>query len=176
MAIVILEGSDCTGKTTFCEMLAEKTGYEILKGSSFKISELGADGMFEHMMNLLDKKNIIIDRFFYSNLVYGKLYNYPMMRESQYMRLANRLNETALVVYLHANPITIAERMNIRGDDMVKVDDIYNILEGYKKEMNGIFAPKLSLSFDTTESNFNVATSLVKEFVDLNEYKMYFKA
>ena len=171
--IIVLEGCDCVGKTTFAEMLSEKTGYEIVKGSSFEISELGADGMFNHMMELLDRDNIIIDRFFYSNLVYGELYNYPMMSPIQYMKLTEKLNKKALVLYLQASPYVIAERMAIRGDDMIKVQDIGSILGTYLQDMNGIFMPKLMLSIDTTVSNFDYLTDMIKGVIKQETFRKF---
>ena len=169
--IIVLEGCDCVGKTTFAEMLSEKTGYEIVKGSSFEISELGADGMFNHMMKLLDRESIIIDRFFYSNLVYGKLYNYPMMSISQYMDLTNKLNKKALVLYLQAYHYAIVERMEKRGDDMIKADDIGRILDLYRESMNGIFMPKLMLSIDTTNANFDYHTNMIKGVIEQESFR-----
>lgn len=175
MGIIVLEGCDCVGKTTFAEMLAKKTGYEIVKGSSFEISELGADGMYEHMMELLDRDNIIIDRFFYSNLVYGKLYRYPMMDVSQYMNLATKLNQRALLVYLQASPFIIAERMAKRGDDMIKIADINGIVEEYSNEITGRFMPKMMISLDTTISDFNIATGMINEIISQDLTKTYIR-
>lgn len=176
MSIIVLEGCDCVGKTTFANKLAERTGFEIVKGSSFEISELGADGMFEHMMGLLDRKNIIIDRFFYSNLVYGLLYQYPMMTAKQYAELTKKLNKTALVVYLHTDRLTIEERMKNRGDDMIKIDEIPAILKQYKLIMTSdSFSPKTMIALETSDSNFNVATAMVGEMVDLDLTKIYIK-
>lgn len=171
--ILILEGCDCVGKTTFAERLSERTGYEIVKGSSFEISELGADGMFEHMMALLDRKDIIIDRFFYSNIVYGYMYNYPVMSIDQYLELRDKMNKKALLVYLHAPTAVLKERMEKRGDDMIKVDEIALIKESYRDILQGLTTPKTMLSLDTNDSNFDIATSMVTEFVKLQETAMY---
>jgi len=171
--IIILEGCDCAGKTTFAEKLSERTGYEIVKGSSFEISELGADGMFKHMMELLDRKNIIIDRFFYSNAIYGDMYGYPTMEVDQYVKLRNKMNEKALLVYLHAPTHILESRMRKRGDDMIKVEDIRDIKEYYRDVLQGLLTPKTLLSLDTNESNFDIATSMVAEFVKLQETAMY---
>lgn len=170
---IIAEGCDCVGKTTFAEMLAKKTGYEIIKGSSFEISELGSDGMFEYMMKLLDRKGVIIDRFFYSNLVYGKLYNYPMMTPEQYRLLADKLNKNALVLYLHAPADVIKQRMNNRGDDMIKQEEVDSILGEYREVMHGDFRPKTMLSLDTSDSNFTFATTMVADMLDLEMTKIY---
>ena len=163
---IILEGSDCTGKTTFAQKLSEKLGFEVVKGSSFEIAELGADGMFEHMMSLLDRDDIIIDRFFYSNLVYGRLFNYPMMNPEQYDQLVDKLEGNGLLIYLHAPEGIIRYRMKKRGDDMIKADDISNILASYKEELYGDFRPRLMMAFDTTDTDFEPETDLIKYIFD----------
>lgn len=172
MAIIILEGVDCAGKTTFAEKLAERTGYAIVKGSSFEIAEYGAEKMFAHMMSLLDLNNVIIDRFFYSNLVYGSLYNYPMMEYSQYLQLREKMNKKALLVYLHAPTTVLRERMEKRGDDMIKADDLRTIKKAYSEALNVLATPKMMLSLDTENSNFNVTTAMVTEFINLQETRM----
>ncbi|UGO50959.1 thymidylate kinase [Bacillus phage vB_BanS_Nate] len=171
--IIILEGADCAGKSTFAKELSEKTGYEIVKGSSFEIAEKGADAMFEHMMGLLDKKDIIIDRFFYSNLVYGDLYNYPMMKYSQYLQLLDKMNKKALLVYLNAPTSVLRERMEKRGDDMIKADDLRPIKEKYRDVLHGLATPKMLLQLRTDDSNFKISTSMVTEFVKLQETHMH---
>jgi thymidylate kinase len=173
--MIILEGCDCTGKTTFASMLSHKTGFEVVKGSSFEISELGKDGMFEHMMGLLDRKDIIIDRFLYSNLVYGKLFNYPMMDESQFDELVEKMDKNAMVVYLHAPEGTILYRMARRGDDMIKSENIPSILSEYKDVLSGDFRPKMCLQFDTSVINFNHATSMVKDIYETDTLKTFLR-
>jgi thymidylate kinase len=173
--IIVLEGSDCVGKTTFANMLAEKTGFEVVKGSSFEISELGADGMFKHMMELLDQKDIIVDRFFYSNLVYGKLFNYPMMTPEQYDELVEKLDKNALLLYLHAPESTITYRMANRGDDMIKAENISDILNEYTNVLYGDFRPKMRLTLDTSVADFNMATAMIKEVIEQDAFKMFVK-
>jgi thymidylate kinase len=173
MVNIVTEGCDCVGKTTFASLLAEKTGYTVVKGSSFEISEFGSDGMFEHMMGLLDRENVIIDRFFYSNLVYGFLYNYPMMNQFQYAELSKKLSKKTLVIYLNAPQNIIAERMAMRGDDMIKLEDIGNILTQYEKAMNGIYMPRMMFSLDTSNSDFSIVSAMIKEILEQDLVKTY---
>lgn len=163
---IILEGCDAVGKTTFAEILAKKTGFEVVKGSSFEISELGADGMFKHMMELLDRDDIIIDRFLYSNLVYGRLFDYPMMTPSQYDQLVEKLDETSLLVYLHAPQEIIKWRMEKRGDDMIEPKDIADILSSYMIELYTDYRPSLMISFDTTDTDFERETDLITDIMN----------
>jgi len=164
---IILEGVDCSGKTTFAEKLAEKTGFEIVKGSSFKTSKLGAVRMYKFMSDLLKRKDIIIDRLYLSNLIYGAKYNYPMMTRWQYAILSDMTNSFSLVVYLHAPVSVIQYRMLKRGDDMIEIDDIEDILNRYNEALYGEFRPRTVLSIDTSLIDIDKATNMVKELYNV---------
>ena len=165
MSIIILEGCDASGKDTLGEYLAEQTGYKLIRGSSFEIAELGSDGMFEYMMELLNQDNIIINRFMYSNLVYGAIFNYPMMTPVQYDRLVDRLDEDSLVVYLYAPKGTISYRMQNRGDDMIKVENIDDILKGYSEELYGHYRPSALLSLDTSTFSTKRMSEIIEKLI-----------
>jgi len=175
MAIIILEGCDCTGKTTLANELAKRTGYEIVKGSSFEISQLGADGMFEYMMGLLDRDNIIIDRFYHSNYVYGFLYDYPLLKASQFFELADKTDKRAVVVYLHANERVIANRMVERGDKDINVQDVKNIIKRYNEIIcHPILANKMTIQINTTYSHdVKLTAAMLTEFINLQETNMF---
>lgn len=164
---IILEGVDCSGKTTFAQSLSEKTGFEIVKGSSFEISKLGADGMYQFMSDLLKRKDIIIDRLYLSNIIYGEKYGYPMMTEEQYASLSNMVDLFSLVVYLHAPVGVIQYRMLKRGDDMIEIDDIEDILNRYNEALYGEFRPRTVLSIDTSLIDIDKATNMVKELYNV---------
>ena len=164
---IILEGVDCSGKTTFAEKLAEKTGFEIAKGSSFETSKLGAAGMYKFMSDLLKRKDVIIDRLYLSNLIYGAKYNYPMMTRGQYAILSDMTNSFSLVVYLHAPVSVIQYRMLKRGDDMIEIDDIEDILNRYNEALYGEFRPRTVLSIDTSLIDIDKATNMVKELYNV---------
>jgi len=166
MTIILLEGCDGVGKTTFANELSKKTGYEVLRGSSFEISELGAEGMFNHMMELLDKENVIIDRFMWSNIVYGNLFDYPLMTANQYDALIDKLDsKDSLLVYLYAPIGTINYRIDNRGDDKIKKENINEIVEYYNKELYGQFRPKIMLSLDTSIMSVANSTDVVTGFI-----------
>lgn len=161
--IIAIEGCDCAGKSTFAQALSEATGYEIVKGSSFTIAALGMDTMFEYMNNLLDRDNIILDRTFYSNIVYGKLFNYPVMSKEQCTKLHKKLFENGILIYLHADRDVIQDRMSVRGDDYVKIDNVDDILQKYSEVMCSEFAPTVMLSLDTAKIDYKKIISFIKD-------------
>src|SRR5699024_11545529 len=75
--IIIVEGSDAVGKDSMINNLSKLTNMEVVRGSSFEKSEEGADKMFEESKKLLlEEKDLILNRSFYSNAVYGPMYDY----------------------------------------------------------------------------------------------------
>jgi len=101
------------------------------------------------MKMITSRSDIIIVRFLYSNLVYGKMFGYPMMNPDQYTKLSEAIDKTSLLVYLHAPIGVIQYRMLNRGDDMIKVGDVEGILEGYKDALYGDFRPMRMFSIDS---------------------------
>lgn len=175
--ILILEGCDCSGKDTLAEALAEKTGFEIVRGSSFEIASKGTDYMFDYMMDLLDRKNIIINRFYLSNYVYGNIYNYPTMSYKQFVELSNKADKKALSIYLTALIIDIKSRMNNRGDEYIKIEEIESILNGYSEALiNPLVAPKMFLTLNTSFiPNMSLTASMIKEMIEVDETRIFIK-
>lgn len=175
MPIIILEGSDCSGKTTLAHALAEVTGYEIVKGSSFEIAQLGADGMYDHMMDLLKRNNIIIDRFYLSNFVYGNIYNKPTMSDSQFMDLALETERCgALTVYVQADMDVIAERMERRGDDDIKIIEVPKIQKYYEVGLRGATTSQaMVLRVDSSIIDIRNSASTIANFANMTERQIY---
>lgn len=172
--IIILEGCDGAGKTTLANELHKHTGYEIVKGSSFEISEMGTDRMFDYMMKLLDRKNIIIDRFYLSNYVYGNLYAYPTMDVAQFSTLAYETQRKAATIYVTAHESEIQLRISERGDDKVTINRVKPILDMYNKAFTDPLTSQPSiLTINTSFVHVNQATSLVAAFADLPERKIF---
>jgi thymidylate kinase len=182
MGIIVIEGCDCAGKGTLAEQLARKTGYEIVKGSSFEIAQLGTDGMFKYMMDLLKRDNIIIDRFYLSNYVYGNLYNYPTMSNWQFATLAEATDERALTIIVEALSQTIKDRMKKRGDEDIKVEEIDSILAKYNEALTDsnleapIIKPRMSIRYDSSLDYENeLFATMIAEMMKLQETKMYIR-
>ena len=131
--IIILEGSDCSGKSTLARQLQQITGFDIVKGSSFQIAELGRQAMFEHMLSLSEKDGIIVDRLYISNYIYGELFDFPRMTIEQFHSLRDAFNKNSLTIVLQPSLDAIEKRLSVRGDDEIKTNDLQNILDNYLK-------------------------------------------
>ncbi|WP_406590277.1 hypothetical protein [Bacillus atrophaeus] len=148
MTLIILEGPDCCFKSTVAIKMSKQLKYPIIKGSSFELAISGNEKLFEHFSKLADEDNVIIDRFIYSNLVYARKFkDYSILTEQQLRIIEDKIKMKAKVVYLHADPKIIMERLSIRGDEYIEGKDIDSILRLYREVMSN--AGLYTYSWDT---------------------------
>ncbi|MBE1868653.1 deoxynucleoside kinase [Bacillus subtilis] len=165
MALIILEGPDCCFKSTVAAKLSKELKYPIIKGSSFELATSGNEKLFEHFNKLADEDNVIIDRFVYSNLVYAKKFkDYSILTEQQLRIIEDKIKAKAKVVYLHADPSIIKERLSVRGDEYIVGKDIDSILELYREVMSS--AGLHTYSWDTGQWG---SDEIVEDLIQLFE-------
>lgn len=175
---LILEGVDCSGKSTYARILKEEFNFDVVQGSSFEIASKGTDYMFNYMHSLLvngsknnGSDNLVIDRHVYSNIVYSTLFGYPMMKKEQIDTLVSEINKNSIVAYLHANPIDISNRMYKRGDDMVKPSDVDRIMKRYSNVLlDNFHSPSHLLSICTDD--FNDTDKNIDMIINLHDSKI----
>lgn len=139
--IIILEGPDGSGKTTLANKLQKQTGYMLLHRSQPKTEEEKARMMDEYMQVIKAGKNCIMDRCWYSEMVYG-----PVMRDAsvigypQMYALEKQLARVGgLVIYCTGSLQTLWKRCLARGEDYVVDKDTYtNIYLGYQTIMEDV--------------------------------------
>lgn len=155
--IIMIEGCDGCYKTTVAELLKEKLGFPIVKGSSFELAQCSNAELFDHFKQLSKSENIIMDRSMYSNLVYASLYkDYAIITPKQQEELEELYKPKSLLLYLHADKEVIKKRLNSRGDDYVSNDMVDKIVDRYNEVLvNPTSQDKIKfLSYDT-----NIITS-----------------
>ena len=136
--IIILEGPDGSGKTTLAEQLAKQTKYLILHRTQPKTDEEKARMMSEYLQVIRTGKNMIFDRCWYSEMVYG-----PIMRDASVIsypemyELERQLSKTgALLIYCTGKPEVLWKRSHTRGEDYINHStDHLNICKGYDELM-----------------------------------------
>ncbi|AWD87944.1 SPBc2 prophage-derived uncharacterized protein YorR [Bacillus velezensis] len=152
MTMIILEGTDCCYKSTVADKLSKELGYPVIKGSSFELAKSGNEKLFEHFNKLADEDNVIIDRYIYSNLVYARKFkDYSILTEDQQREIEEKIRYKAKVVYLHADPKVIKQRLLERGDEYINDRDIEPVLELYREVMSDVGLH--TYSWDTEQWN-----------------------
>lgn len=118
--IIIIEGPDGSGKTTLANKIKEQTGYMLLHRSHH--TDAKPDSLFDEYAQVIKAgKNCIMDRGWYSEMVYGpvmrdgSLITYPQMYELE--RLLAKSG--ALLIYCTAPERTLWKRCCLRGEDYV---------------------------------------------------------
>ncbi|PHA03045.1 hypothetical protein COE51_01500 [Bacillus pseudomycoides] len=131
--LIILEGNECCYKTTIAEKLSKELGMNVVKGSSFELSQCSNEELFDHFKAVAQIDNTIIDRFIYSNEVYASLYDdYAILTNGQRKDIENLIRDKAILFYLYASDKMIKKRIEERGDDYVdtsmvsKINDKFN--------------------------------------------------
>ena len=144
---IILEGNECTFKTTLAQFLHEKTKMPIVKGSSFNSALCTQEELFRFYKETFSQQHTIFDRSFYSNLVYGPLYpKYTTISNEQIAELEEMVADS-IVIWHRATTDTIKKRLRIRGDEYIEEDDIGIINERYENVMRK--ARLIVIQFDT---------------------------
>ena len=128
--IIILEGPDGSGKSTLAEQLHKQTGYMLLHRTQPKNEEDKKRMMDEYIQVLRAGKNCIMDRSWYSEMVYGpvmrdaSVITYPQMYELERL-LAKR---GALIIHCTAPEATLWKRCMRRGEDYITSKDTFHAI------------------------------------------------
>ena len=115
---IILEGPDGSGKSTLAKKLRSAFGYPIHHFSYPKTKYEKENLAKIYRKFLSEHDDVIIDRMWYSTLVYG-----PIMRGKSEVTLAQSMSleieYKPLVIYCTGNPLLLWERCKKRGEDYV---------------------------------------------------------
>lgn len=136
--IIIIEGPDGSGKTTLAELLSKQTGYPVVHRTQPKTEEEKAKMMDSYIELIKSGKNAILDRAWYSEMVYGpvmrdtSVIGYPAMYDLEKM-LAKR---GCIIIYCTDKPETLWRRATRRGEDYItSYETFIKICEGFDKVM-----------------------------------------
>nr|WGE05797.1 AAA family ATPase [Bacillus subtilis] len=163
MTMIILEGTDCCYKSTVADKLSKELGYPLIKGSSFELAKSGNEKLFEHFNKLVDEDNVIIDRYIYSNLVYAKKFkDYSILTEEQQRAIEEKIRDKAKVIYLHADPKVIKQRLRERGDEYINDRDIEPVLELYNQVID-----EMGLHMNSWDTNEWNSDEIVEDIIHL---------
>lgn len=119
--IFIIEGPDGSGKSTLAETLAKQTGYPVVHMSNPKTEEEKANMLNEYLGIIESGRNVIFDRCWYSEMVYGPIMrgasviNYPSM----YMLESKLAKRGAMIIYCTDKPKTLWRRATKRGEEYI---------------------------------------------------------
>lgn len=136
---IVFIGPDGAGKSTIAKEWSEKFDMPIIENDYREIDKLPK--MYEY----LDLDNVIFDRLFYpDHLIYSKIKGKELSEEEleawDNLRLLLPF-KNIVYVYVTASDELLYERLNVRGDEFIKFEDIPKIKEEYKKILKNFLTP-----------------------------------
>ena len=142
LRVIIVEGIDKSGKSTFVELLSKK-----YPGILLKITDRPSDGteaerdkIKKYYSSVLDfirdnpDKLFLLDRFFWSERVYSIKRGYDAIDDRVLLEMENFLSRIPhLVVYCMPGERVLQQRLEKEPDDYIEVRDVSDLIERYEK-------------------------------------------
>lgn len=162
---IVVVGVDGAGKTTFINRLAEEITYDVVKGSSFTMSEGKTnEELFEEFNKLCEMENVIFDRFTYCNYIYASMFDdYASLTESQIKKIEHKIKNDTLLIFITANTNTIESRFKTRGEDYVDISQVDEIKTKYFNILDDTVLTRLN--FNTTYIGTEEMVNCVLPFI-----------
>lgn len=133
--VIIVEGIDRIGKTTFCRTLSKKTGIPIFKENNFfntgySTGDELRETLIEKMssiINIIETINcdIILDRFHLSEIVYGTVERNTHMYEWALWELDKKLSDIGAIL-CYMNPVCIQKSEEEHGARLIEHNEMFN--------------------------------------------------
>lgn len=119
--IIIIEGPDGSGKTTLANQMSMQTGYPIMHRSKPETKEEKEAMYKEYAALASSKRNIILDRCWYSEMVYGNVMRDESVIDFYEMYDLEQLvaNGGGMVIYCTGQPHVLYKRAKQRGEDYI---------------------------------------------------------
>jgi thymidylate kinase len=140
--IIIGEGPECAGKTTLLKQISEQTGYQIVHMKKPETQQ-DKDEMFNaYVAMICNRDNIIFDRCWYSEMVYGKIMrdkSYISMEQMRYLEDILAKHKGGMIIHCTDTTQLLWNRCAIRGEDYVTDVDTLNELKcGFEHLMHSV--------------------------------------
>ena len=157
---IVVEGCDGTGKTTLCNKLAEKYGFDVVHVTSKDPND------FDFYRQTLRKANVVYDRHFLGELIYPKIYNrkgnLSLYDAEWFTHYACETNTCVMVLTTSLDEIK--RRLTERGELKFVFDKVESINKNFLN-----LADRFNIRvFDTTVDSFESICSYIENCYALN--------
>lgn len=136
--IILVEGPDCAGKTTYCDWLVKEHRYEHVHFGTFECNPLPN---YLELLNSLDSTDdVVIDRMWPSELVYGiTLRGVERLQNSYRMLQRAFISLDGVMVMVRTPKPVVGERLNSDRYEMNGVRENWEaIFEAYQSYTPGV--------------------------------------
>lgn len=171
--MIILEGADCTGKTTLAQALAARMavvlggGAEDWRSCYRHMSRPEPD--FDHVRGYLDVSARVQDRYHLGAIVYGAIIGGGSFPTAARMRVVQRYLrwQGCMVVILHADRSALRKRLvSSTKAEMYSIDDILDANDAYRALIGSVNRGQPYCDFDADTSAWPALEPLAAKLVD----------
>lgn len=131
MVRISVEGCDKTWKSTLVAELVKELKLNVIKTNAPK-----TDNPFEEYMEVIrdtERKNVILDRFFVGENVYGPIYRDKWLTEEQFNTLSD-LTKKDIHILCQTDVPTIIQKFREDGEEFTKEEDVEQIVQKFQEE------------------------------------------
>jgi thymidylate kinase len=171
---IYVEGLDGSGKTTTIQALKKRLGnYTVMKGSSFEITSQGKNIFLPYFYTLTMRKNLICDRFIFSNWIYATVFSdYEKLDKIEFEFLQKEMAKNGFMVFLYCSEEETKKRLKVRGEDYVKENQLQIISDLYQKAITESVSELNIMSIDTTnKSTDEIVDEIIANMEFLKKWK-----
>ena len=137
--LIVLEGCDCTGKSTLAKKLATLLDAEIIHCSTHTANNLP---FFEDIIEASQTRNIVADRWMYGQFVYQDKDDRPLEKASFSRNVVGEaalsylettmLKAGAKVILVTADAEDVKARLNARGETLINGKTVEEVQAGFE--------------------------------------------
>ena len=157
--MIIIEGPDCSGKSTFIDWIRNNSDIGVIKSYYPKVNQLS---YYLHSPNIY--KGYFQERYYPSEIVYPRFKKNRDYMEAwkQYLIEAGLMQCAPVIIYLRPTKETIIENLRVRGDDYISEEEVDDMIKWYDWVMERSFVPVIRYNFkeDDIEEVVEKATKL----------------
>lgn len=178
--IIIVDGVDCSGKSTLIERISKDKRFRnsLLIKNNYRpsgeetIPQIKENYIQMRMMlqNLSGFEYVIIDRWYMSEMIYGKLRGYEPFEDDWYKTFEESIQDLKemkvfeSIIYIHMCPslTTIYERFDSRGDEHINREQIEDLWSRYIKFTTDFSKLPFMVMADNGETEISLLHNFLK--------------
>jgi len=165
--MIIIEGPDAAGKTTFVKWLRENMEVGVQKSYYPKVNQLS---YYLHSSTIYG--GFFQERYYLSEIVYPRFKkNREAMEDwKQFLIEASLMQNGPVIIYLRPEKETILENLRIRGDDYISEEEVDDMLHWYDWAIERSHVPHFNYDYKKDDVEAVVEKATDQHIMDFDEY------
>ena len=158
--MIIIEGADCTGKTTLAEKLCDYYGHKNLTHYSNHDHEL----MLNHIRSANFGSNEIVDRLHLSEIPYSMYYRHVTPQYDSVIEIERerKYYNHPVILCVPQYPKAVESWRKRVGEELIKTPRVYHEIYNWYKDKTHLYCPDL-ITYDYARDDFDTLLEKLDE-------------